>query len=263
MVTNYSEEGQGDVSLSSLFHDDVELLPPLTECKLDNHVLLRPLLYKLWIACHILKLGHEARFASLVTLHRYYAYSAGNEALAWKWIGAACIVIGCKMEETTRRLRDIINVAIMLDFSLQHSNDSTITIQSQPPDLNAAYWKAKEELVSTEQAVLRVLAFEVTISHPHRLVKILLEQNSIQESDQQSALLPIAWRRLNDALFWAPALTHSAMGLAMAAIQLSKDELDAFPLQTKVLTQFGVDEKSFQRTISDLKKATAALYESE
>ena len=113
--------------------------------------------------------------------------------------------------------------------------------------------------MSTEQAVLRVLAFEVTISHPHRLVKILLESNS----HQQSILLPIAWRRLNDALFWAPALTHSAMGLAMAAIQLSQGERESLSLPLKFMNQFGIDEKSLQNSISDLKEATAALNESE
>ena len=240
-----------------LRHDDLELVPPLAEYKADNHVLIDPLLKKLWIACHILELGHETRFAVLVLLHRYYAYSTGDEDLQWRWIGAACIVLGCKMEETPRRLRDVVNVSIMLDFSLEPSTDSRVAIMPQPPDLNADYWKAKEEIVRTEQAVLRVLAFEVTISHPHRLVKILLEPDSLQQSD----LLPSSWRRLNDALFWAPALTHSAPEIALAAIQLSREEVEeSLPLENNILMLFGVDKESLQHTISDLMTATTRLH---
>jgi hypothetical protein len=240
----------------ALLHDDVELLAPLAGCKADHHLTLEPLLQKLWIASHILGLNHETRFTSLVLLHRYYAYSTGDEGLPYKWIGAACLVLGCKMEETSRRLRDFINVAVMLDFSLEPTADSTVTIQSQPPDLNSDYWKAKEDLVAAEQAVLRVLAFEVTISHPHRFVKLLLEPNSLKQSD----LLPGAWRRLNDSVFWAPALTHSSTELALAAIQLSREEQQLLPLSKSDMKEFDVDDKNLDQTIGDLKKATARLY---
>lgn len=254
-------------------HNDVELLAPLAECKADNHVTLEPLLHKLWIACHILELHHETRFTSLVLLHRYYAYSTGKneEGMSYKWIGAACLLLGCKMEETSRRLRDFINVAIMLDFGLEtNTDDSTVvTIQSQPPDLNSEYWKAKEDLVAAEQAVLRVLAFEVTISHPHRLVKILLDPNKNKNVGaamyQPNLLLKNAWRRLNDSLFWAPALTHSSMELALAAIQLSSEEQQQqqqqllLPLSKSEMKEYNVDDKNLHETIRDLKKATATL----
>jgi hypothetical protein len=56
--------------------------------------------------------------------------------------------------------------------------------ESEPPDLDSRYWQAKETLVKAEQNVLRWLAFDVTVSHPHRAVVVLLSQQQQQQQQK-------------------------------------------------------------------------------
>jgi hypothetical protein len=230
----------------------------------DHTPIIRPLLYRMYIACHILRLGTEARFSALVFLHRYAAAVLRSTTSTttttttttshedWKWVAAACLFLACKAEEEPRRLRDVINLAHMLlstsssatddqnnNGNINHQNNkSIVTLQEDPPHLDEAYWAAKKKIVETEQVVLRWLAFDVSVSHPHRAVQLLLlkettttittteedEEASSSSSAQNQLLLPIAFRRLNDALFHAPALKLGVLELACAAIELAKEE---------------------------------------
>ena len=206
--------------------DDIHLSAPLHDVIAeDKHIPLQPLLYKLWIACQVLRLGQETSFSALVLLHRYYANHVANEPQDWKWIGAACLVLGMKTEEEVRRLRDVINVAHMLDFGVaDESTDLVFDIPSHLPELNEGYWKAKELIVTTEQMVLRVLQFDVLVSHPHRLVVLLVQDLSLPDE-----VVPRAWQHLNGALFYAPALTQNALPMASAAVELEiKRGLDTY-----------------------------------
>lgn len=206
--------------------DNVHLSAPLVSVADDKHVPLQPLLCKLWIGCHVLELGEETSFTALVLLHRYYYFyceqlqqqrDKDDEAsYDWKWIGAACLVLGMKAEEEVRRLRDVINVAHMLDFGMDKTSTSlTFDVSSDPPELNESYWKAKESIVATEQMVLRVLQFDVLVGHPHRLVVLIAEDWGLPD-----AVVQQAWRHLNDALLYAPALTVGALPVACAAVEL-------------------------------------------
>lgn len=212
-------------------HSAHHLAPPLDIVASDNHKPLRPLLFKLWIASQVLQLGTEATFTALVLLHRYYynyycnttSPSEDDDSHDWKWIGASCLVLGMKAEEEVRRLRDVINVAQMLDFGLVDDNANTsginddimIDISTTPPALNQEYWKAKEWIVATEQHVLRVLQFDVLVSHPHRLVVLVVNDLNLED-----VVVGRAWQRLNHALFHAPSLMANALTLACAAVEL-------------------------------------------
>jgi len=183
---------------------------------------IRPLLYRMYIACHILRLGTEARFSALVFLHRYTravskeGVGATSTRMDWRWVAAACLFLACKAEEEPRRLRDVINLAHML-LSTEDGDDGNevIALQEEPPHLNEEYWEAKKKIVETEQVVLRWLAFDISVSHPHRAVFLLLEK---EDSNIRDTLLPVAFRRLSDILFHGPALQHLVLELASAAI---------------------------------------------
>jgi hypothetical protein len=206
----------------------------------------------MYIACHILRLGTEARFSALVFLHRFaMAHDANDNGtdndndndtddIEWNWVAAACLFLACKAEEEPRRLRDVINLAHMIltststapaapddDDKDDHDKYGTeITLHPEPPHLNEAYWVAKKKIVETEQVVLRWLGFDVSVSHPHRAVALLLKDMDNKETTQaqKDKVMLIAFRRLNDALFHGPALQHLALELACAAIELAKDE---------------------------------------
>ena len=222
------------------------------------------LLYKMYLGCHILRLGSEARYSALVFLHRYHIATntrtqnehKNNKDL--KWVAAACLFLACKTEEQPRRLRDVINLAQMLFSSSESLEDddggsgnssnvnrsgskkgkllddnemavATKIIKLQPkllPDLNQEYWDCKKQIVKTEQDLLRWLSYDTSVSHPHRLVTILLLEGETSSNNQSKLIIPFAFRRLNDGLFFQPALRHPILELAVAAIELAISEIE-------------------------------------
>ena len=240
----------------------LELRPPLPianpQLNYEDHTpIIRPLLYRMFVATHVLRLGTEARFTALVLLHRYTMatkHEPKERLCESKWVAAACLFLACKAEEEPRRLRDVINLAYMIlsppssssSRSFEKSNNSDpkgeqmdsgdgpgprdeacnkrfeiLEIRDVPPNLNEEYWQAKKKIVETEQIVLRWLGFDVSVSHPHRAVRTLIGNETSETSDRLKLL---AFRRLNDALFHAPAMMHNVWSMACAALSLAMEE---------------------------------------
>ena len=166
-------------------------------------------LFRMYVACHVLRLATETRFTALVLLHRYMqakqkaaAVAANANANAdneedgeedMPWAGAVCLFLACKAEDEPRRLRDIINMAQMVlsssssnttvttvtnDHGVEIANDSSSIVMdmTRPPLLDGAYWDSKKKAIETEQMVLRWLGFDCSVSHPHRAVFWILEK---------------------------------------------------------------------------------------
>eukprot|EP00980_Cylindrotheca_fusiformis_P020664 scaffold7703_cov127-Cylindrotheca_fusiformis.AAC.13 len=204
---------------------DMALLPPLMGFSESEEIpALLPVLCRMFIACSILRFEDETRFSALVFLHRYALAIPKDDNLQpksirdWRWVAGACLFLACKAEEEPRRLRDVINLSHML-FADEGKGNS-ITISETPPDLDEEYWEAKRTIVDTEQIVLRWLGFDLSVSHPHRAVLLLLEK----ESDRDK-LIPAAFCRLNDALFDPNSLCHSVLELACASIELAEEDV--------------------------------------
>ena len=169
---------------------------------------IRPILLKMHIASQSMELGSESRFTGLVLFHRYVRHF--NKILLQEQhhnqqnnihqitnhlgkVAAACLFLGCKMEEEPRRIRDVINLSHVLNFcSSSVDNDTTKTTTSDikneelqsiptiieslhPPPLDEQYWKDKEEMVSIEQHVLRMIRYNTTVCHPYRCILIIME----------------------------------------------------------------------------------------
>jgi len=163
----------------------------------------------------------------------------------WKYVVAVCLFLACKREEEPRRLRDVINVAHMMDCN--SNNNSTqqqqqersivvVTWNPTPPLLDASYWAAKQRMVQTEQRVLRWLTLDVAVPHPHRAVVHLLltylndgdddsdddnDNNSQQQQQRFQHLVRASVRRVNDSIYSSAALQQPVLALAVAAVQLA------------------------------------------
>ena len=214
--------------------------------------LLRSVLSRMYCAAEILQLGTEARLASLVLFQRYYCAAetmqgAETAAEGARWhlghVAASCLFLGCKSEEDVRRIRDCVNLAHVLDFAgirggrddaegykgtggaTSCAADVDIFEAAGPPELDESYWKEKGRIVATEQEVLRVIQFDVSVGHPHRAVLLILD--GMEWARQDAALVEETWMVLNDATFHAPALRHSIFAMACGAIMLSVERMTA------------------------------------
>ena len=195
------------------------------EAKIDPTLyefILRRQLCKMHIASIVLELGSESRFTGIILFHRYIrefyrhvvvsiSTTASSLTTAEKptsdtnnrrkcrkaieshlnSVASACILLGCKMEEETRRIRDVVNLSHMLntydnedysdndDVMTTHDIKSkriiTIIESAHPPPLDEKYWKTKENLISVEQHVLRMIRFDTSVCHPHRCVLVIME----------------------------------------------------------------------------------------
>jgi hypothetical protein len=69
------------------------------------------------------------------------------------------LLLASKVEECACRIRDIINVC----HRVQHP-------RAPPMRVSPEFWQLKNEMVTQEQILLRVLAYELTCRHAHHYV---------------------------------------------------------------------------------------------
>jgi hypothetical protein len=187
------------------------------------------------VTCRVLRLSLEGTFTAACLLHRHALRmpttttadsSSSDQDDPWRWRVASLVFLACKTEEEHRRLRDLINLVRMIaartEDGLATTTTTTLIWQPDPPALDDAYWKDKERLVQAEQAVLRGLAFDVHVAHPHRLV-VLLAQDCLSEvvgveTSMLQDWVPRAWRLLNASVWNVHALQQPTLALAVAAL---------------------------------------------
>ncbi|KAL9185414.1 hypothetical protein ACHAXT_003191 [Thalassiosira profunda] len=240
-------------------------------------------LCRMYAASRTMELGAEARFTGLVLFHRYVrrfcwmvhqkrrqskSKATGTQISKEELnqmkrhlgpVAAACLFLGCKMEEEPRRIRDVLNLSHLLNFSSWDDDASiepadggksgetqstrqpvSIVESAHPPPLDESYWKSKEQMVSTEQHVLRTIQFDTTVSHPHRCVLIVMETlgfgvgkeakandnetNWLLTPDQSENVVMSAWRILNEApldprgtVLEFPTVVTSCAAISLAA----------------------------------------------
>jgi len=226
--------------------------------------ILRPLLFRMYVSCEILRLGTEARFAALVYLHRYCHAVHERTGIIDRpspWVAASCLFLATKSEEQPRRLRDVINLAhiLLAETSLQDGNESIICLEKEPPPLDESYWEAKKTLVETEQTVLRWLGFDLFVPRVHRTVSLLISHLS---SSHQDKIFPEATRRLNDALFMGSALRNDTLPLAIAAIELAQQkagEIDDRMNPDGWWRPYNVSDAKLRQAMNDLEMASNTL----
>ena len=254
----------------------------------------------MYTASQTMELGSESTFTGLVLFHRYvrqFYHLVANQKQHQQrvmqikkhlgLVAAACLFVGCKMEEEPRRIRDVINLSHVLGFSSWEDDDGggavvsstdnpekntlgeeqnhqqlsssaketpikqiNIVESNHPPLLDESYWTAKEQMVSTEQHVLRMISFDTTVCHPHRCVLIVMEtlgfgvgksstndnpdNNHWLLSDEKSEHLILrSWRIINEAVLdpRGEALKYPVIVLSCAAISLAADGVGVSNLQ--------------------------------
>ena len=94
----------------------------------------------------------------------------------------ACINLAAKIEESPRRIRDVINV---FHHIKQMRKEKTIL----PLILDQNYINLKNQVIKAERRVLKELGFSVHVKHPHKVIVVYLQ---VLECEQNQKLVQCA-----------------------------------------------------------------------
>ncbi|GAB5365405.1 hypothetical protein AAMO2058_001054900 [Amorphochlora amoebiformis] len=156
-----------------------------------------------------LQLPHQAICTAVHYYHRFFTLcSMANHSLLLT--AQTCLFIASKVEETSRRVRDILNTT----YRLQNP-------EKKPLQVTQEYWNMKEDVVLHEQICLRVLGYNLTSRHPHHYVLHFLK-----DLDGTEELGILAWSLLNDSLRTTLCLQYAPESIACASIYLAAEMMN-------------------------------------
>jgi len=126
-------------------------------------------------------------------------------------VATTCLFLASKVEETPKKLRDV----VVETYKVQHSTVA-------PPESDQELWKLKEQVLICERELLRVLGFDLSVEHAYR--PLLAYVKSISGPRD---LAQIAWNFINDSLRTTVCLQYAPRCLAAAAAWMASSYLEA------------------------------------
>lgn len=128
-------------------------------------------------------------------------------------IAGTCIYLAGKVEDDHLKLRDVINIV-----------HSTLHRSLEPLSLGDEYWNIRDAIVQTELLVLRMVAWQVKIDHPHKYLLHYLSSLRDWMSPEDWAKYPVAktsWALLQDLYHDPHVLSTDPSITSLAIIQLA------------------------------------------
>ncbi|KAN0042323.1 hypothetical protein ACTFIV_004886 [Dictyostelium citrinum] len=124
-------------------------------------------------------------------------------------VATACLFLAGKVEETPRKLDDVIKVSYMIKNKKKEGDKMVAITQQEHNNL-------KIKILQNEHLILTTIAFELAVEHPY---KYLLEyMKSIQGSKN---LCQVAWNFVNDSLRTSLCLHYPPDLISYASIYLA------------------------------------------
>lgn len=123
----------------------------------------------------LLRLSQVTISTAQVLFQRFY-YQRSLKIFSILDICMACTFCACKVEESCRRLRDIVNV-----FDYLHRKYRNLPTDPMPY-VCSDYYDYKDSLVEAEMIVLRELGFNVHVQHAHGLLINYLKALDLNEN---------------------------------------------------------------------------------
>eukprot|EP00697_Spironema_sp_BW2_P012471 gnl/Spiro4/2871_TR1411_c0_g1_i1.p1 gnl/Spiro4/2871_TR1411_c0_g1~~gnl/Spiro4/2871_TR1411_c0_g1_i1.p1 ORF type:complete len:359 (+),score=59.47 gnl/Spiro4/2871_TR1411_c0_g1_i1:156-1079(+) len=164
-----------------------------------------------------------------VYFHRFFSRRSFTQ-FNGNIIATACIFLASKVEEASARSRDVINVARRI-----------LTPNEALLDVDQGYWELKDQLIAAEQTLLRVLGYNLVVTHPYKLLCTYVQSFRSELSPAQTTrVAQFAWNVVNDSFLTTACLTHRPHVVACAALFFSLRllEIDCILLRTPWWLQF-------------------------
>ncbi|XP_026061632.1 cyclin-L1-like isoform X1 [Carassius auratus] len=168
----------------------------------------------------LLRLPQVAMATGQVLFQRFF-YSKSFIKHSFEIVAMACVNLASKIEESPRRVRDVINV-------FHHLNQGKGK-KSTPLVLDQNYINTKNQLIKAERRVLKELGFCVHVKHPHKIIVMYLQ---VLECEKNQMLVQTAWNYMNDALRTNVFVRFEPETIACACIYLAARVLQ-IPLPSK------------------------------
>lgn len=131
-------------------------------------------------------------------------------------IAAACLFLSCKVQETHKRLKDIIYWTVKVRTRRTEDFPDGMELFENSP----GYYEEKSNILDKEREVLRVLNFDLNVDHPYKhlwtLTKSYLGNGPMQKDVTQAA-----WNFLNDSFRTYLHVRYDPKEIASAAMFLS------------------------------------------
>ncbi|XP_016365601.1 cyclin-L1 isoform X1 [Sinocyclocheilus rhinocerous] len=196
----------------------------------------------------LLRLPQVAMATGQVLFQRFF-YSKSFIKHSFEIFAMACVNLASKIEESPRRVRDVINVF--------HHLKQGKGKKSTPLVLDQNYINTKNQVIKAERRILKELGFCVHVKHPHKIIVMYLQ---VLECEKNQMLVQTAWNYMNDALRTNVFVRFEPETIACACIYLAARVLQ-IPLPSKPhwYLVFGVTKED----IKEICISTMKLYSRE
>lgn len=196
-----------------------------------------------------LKLPQMTVTAASTFLHRFYLrYSL--KRYHYYDMGATCLFLATKVEETNRRLRDVAVACTKIA-----SKNPKLIVDEQSKD----YWRWRDIILLNEDILLEALCFDMSLDSPYSLLSNYVDKLGVSHL---SALKKCAWAFVNDSCRTTLCVMFPTNVISAAAIywasKYTKNDIPTLPQDSCWWDLISVDK-------SDIKEACnimADLYES-
>lgn len=131
-------------------------------------------------------------------------------------VAAACIFLACKVQETHKRLKDVIHTSVKV--RTRGSADYPDGMELFEDSLG--YVEEKMQILDKEREVLRVLNFDLTIDHPYKHLWTITKR-FLGTDENQKDVTQAAWNFLNDSYSTYVHVRFDSKEIASAALVLS------------------------------------------
>ena len=155
-------------------------------------------------------------------------------------VAMACIWLASKVEESPRRVRDVMNV-----FHYLRQRRLSKSATPTPMLLDENYISSKNNVIKAERRLLKELGFCVHVKHPHKIIVVYLQ---VLELEKNKNLVQAAWNYMNDSLRTTVFVKHSPETIACACIYLAARVLRMpLPNQPHWFYLFNATEEEIQK----------------
>ncbi|KAI1317158.1 hypothetical protein EDD11_008949 [Mortierella claussenii] len=184
-----------------------------------------------------LKLPQLTLATAALFFHRFYMRHSLKDYKFYD-IGATCIYLASKTEESTRKFKDVIIACA------QKAAKKDIQIDDSSKEFRV--WK--ETIIYTEEILLEALCFELSVEHPYQYMLSLLGNHYTKDDHRMFALdisqdaveglvltetalcarklKSVAWAFINDSLRTTLCLLYPPKTIALAAIHMAAKYMD-------------------------------------